>query len=775
MKNPKKKRMNWKKSKFAKILANYVIEIYQTLEDSKFTRGIMFDERPLAQILIEETSKEIIGHNQAFIQRQNIRRNSLLNKKEKNNNNEERNVKLIYLSLLKFKGFIRYMTFQGISTQDIRYSSCYLKHNFYREGSYVMRKYDKSNALYGIITGKVVVRDICPNDKYKKFYMDTIRGNFNDEEIRNINNIDYEYFMSDLEEESEIEDNSNRKTVDNNIDNDNDNDSVYKNIINYKRKEKKKKIRRPGRGSTVNMRPKYDISIFQKKKTYEIDEKELKRREKLDKLREKFLSKLTEEQIDDLIDEKYYTTKRKSITKISIIKRMREENDEKKKKEKKIIKAIKENQVPKDIDKNIITLRQFILDFEEERVILNQGMCFGEWGCVYNIPRTSSIYCLEDTNLFYLEKKYFDKILYPKFSAADIKKVHFILSKFPFLKKDLKFRHLLTKITPEFFDSGDIVYTPFDDAKIIYLLYRGEASLVELPYKPKNKEDYLNRKSDLKNIIDFCQGGISGLEASQRKGKYDYCLIVKKDFTVFLKMNVDYISKKYLTFKESIKDLYEQHKNVIEKFEERKKQYFKSNHLKEKKINDKKKEFNLEMKRPSSARPKSTITNLKTKLNLSNNLNDKSFLFKFDKNSIKTRIKSSKRPISLKLDFNKGKSKIRKNKKHYSNLNTNSLTQRLFLTSTTNNNSIINNSTIKNSFIKTTLNDNDNENEVMPLIKNDKVDKKKEILIEHKINKFNLFKQLGLPLPIKNYRIKKGQKFFNTGKYEIPILSKVEL
>ena len=77
--------MNWKKSKFAKILANYVIEIYQTLEDSKFTRGIMFDERPLAQILIEETSKEIIGHNQAFIQRQNIRRNSLLNKKEKSN------------------------------------------------------------------------------------------------------------------------------------------------------------------------------------------------------------------------------------------------------------------------------------------------------------------------------------------------------------------------------------------------------------------------------------------------------------------------------------------------------------------------------------------------------------------------------------------------------------------------------------------------------------------------------------------------------------------
>ncbi len=44
----------------------------------------------------------------------------------------------------------------------------------------------------------------------------------------------------------------------------------------------------------------------------------------------------------------------------------------------------------------------------------------------------------------------------------------------------------------------------------------------------------------------------------------------------------------------------------------------------------------------------------------------------------------------------------------------------------------------------------------MHLIKNDKFDKKKERLIEHKNNKFNLFKQLALPLPIKNYWIKKG-------------------
>lgn len=68
------------------------------------------------------------------------------------------------------------------------------------------------------------------------------------------------------------------------------------------------------------------------------------------------------------------------------------------------------------------------------------------------------------TQIFFIKKK----IFYIQNFLLQIKKVHFILNKFPFLKKDLKFRHLLTKITPELFDSGDIVYTPFDDTKIIY-------------------------------------------------------------------------------------------------------------------------------------------------------------------------------------------------------------------------------------------------------------------------------------------------------------------
>ena len=787
------KKSTWKNGRFAKVFASFILEIYQNIEDSQFTQGIMFDERPLTQILIEETSKEIITHYSLTAKKIFINQRRKTNNKKDLKYQEERNVRLIYLSLLKFKGFLRYMSFQGISNQDVRNSSCYLKHNFYQKGTYIMRKYDKSDALYGIITGKCAIRDIYPKDTYKKFYMDSIRGNFNEEEYRNINNIPDENFMSDLEEESESDDDDyikriRKKNFENQyLENSNFQNIKNKNNHNYNNKYNKSNrnsISSPRRGrkngSVIN-NTKLNLSpIFNQKKSYEIDEKELIRRAKIDKIRENFLSKLTEEQIDDIIDEKIFTTKRKSITKISILKRMKDETEKKiKPKVKKIIKSITKNQTPNDLDSNITTLHNFILDFEEENLIIKQGMCFGEWGCVYNIPRTSSIYCLEDTNIFYLEKKYFDKLLYPKFSAADIKKVHFILNKFPFLKKDLKFRHLLTKITPEFFDSGDIVYTPFDDAKIIYLLYRGEASLVQLPYNPISKDDYLNRKHDLKTILDFREGGISGLEASQRNGKYEHCLIVKKDFTIFLKMNVDFINKKYLTFKDSIKELYSQHKIVIKQFEERKKEMNKFLDIKQKKNEE-------EIIRPNSSyNSKHNLSNIVTKVNISSYLNDKNHNYTtIDKNYKK---KGKKNIISLKLDIkNNNKLSNRNQKNHHfhynlnnytntnintnsnTNTNSNNITQRFFLTSTTNiNYPSINNKNNNDTYF-------DTEENIIPNIKIQKKKKEHNLFIK-KINKTNFVKQLGLPSPINHYKKVNGKSIFNSGKYEIPFLSNIDL
>ena len=441
----------------------------------------------------------------------------------------------------------------------------------------------------------------------------------------------------------------------------------------------------------------------------------------------------------------------------------------KKKKKNKIIKSIKKYQTPEDLKDNVTTLKNFILDFENERITLSEGLCFGEWGLIYNIPRTTSIYCLKDTNIFYLEKKYFDQLLYQKFSKADIKKVHFILNKFPFLKKDLKFKYLLTKITPVFFDNGAIVYTPFDDAKIIYLLYRGEASLCKLNVNVQNKEEYLNKKNDLKAIIDFIEGGICGLEAGQEIKKYEYCLLVKKDFTIFLRINVDFMNKKYSTFKDSIKELYINYKNVIEQFKHKKKILEQSSSDKNKNKINLSDEFQMRRSFSNFQKRKNNLSNIMT---LTNNIWERNF------NSNNKKLKKNKPKISLKYNLKNFPFSNRNSIKKLSN----NFSERLFLTTTNNNsnyNSHIYNTNHQSKIIKSeNFSSFDDNDLIMPIIrdKNEK-EKNKEIKknFNKNMNKNEILKQLGLPYPIKSIKIIKGKNYFNTGKYEIPLLTNVKI
>ena len=45
---------------------------------------------------------------------------------------------------------------------------------------------------------------------------------------------------------------------------------------------------------------------------------------------------------------------------------------------------------------------------EEEKLRLSEGMCFGEWGLIYNKERTASAIVIEDADLFTLDKDNFD-------------------------------------------------------------------------------------------------------------------------------------------------------------------------------------------------------------------------------------------------------------------------------------------------------------------------------------------------------------------------------
>ena len=567
---------NWikriKKNKATIALSKYLIFIIKQINEKNIHDEFIKKNLGYDEILIEEASKDILELNPKKKRRKfhqltskNIIKKGLstlfdFKQKEK----EERNVHLIYYCLLKFKGLIRYMNFQGLEKGDIKKISYYIKHIKFKKGEYVFRQGDKSDALYGVINGKVIIREIKPNDYFKKLKEDYFSGNLNEENFDSISNIPIYYFMSDCEEgSSESESESENNDNNNNENNNNNNKNNNKNNINN------------NKNNINNIEFDYN-SDDEKRKKYKKkksilnspDSPEIIRRtrEKINKLRFQKVEKETEDQIDRDIDKKVIWERRKEIDLKIRFKKPKKKI--KKPKEKIIIKSLKEFQTPKEELKEEI-LFNFIKEFEYENFQITNGMCFGEWGLVYSIPRTTSIYCIEDCNLFYLEKPYFKRILSSKFELSDINKIDFLLKTFPILKNNpennIRIGHLLTKIVPMFFENEAIVYTPFDKALNIFAIYQGECNLVSLK-NPKNKDDYLMRKRDLKVISILTEGAISGFESClDYDSNYNNALIISKEFTTLLKINIKVISEKYKDFKKSVYPMFIEHKKIYDR------------------------------------------------------------------------------------------------------------------------------------------------------------------------------------------------------------------
>ena len=120
-----------------------------------------------------------------------------------------------------------------------------------------------------------------------------------------------------------------------------------------------------------------------------------------------------------------------------------------------------------------------------------------------------------------------------------------------------------------FFENEAIVYTPFDKALNIFAIYQGECTLVSLK-NPKSKEDYLMRKRDLKVISILTEGAITGFESCfDYESNYNNALIISKEFTTLLKININVISEKYKDFKKSVYPLFIEQKKIYERIKKR--------------------------------------------------------------------------------------------------------------------------------------------------------------------------------------------------------------
>jgi len=91
-------------------------------------------------------------------------------------------------------------------------------------------------------------------------------------------------------------------------------------------------------------------------------------------------------------------------------------------------------------------LKEF--DLEEEIERLNDGMCFGEWGLMYNLPRSASAYTMEDTHLLYLDKEFFKYCFFKAMYRAISEKKNFFLKTLPFLRGLSKVEEFLKNVNP---------------------------------------------------------------------------------------------------------------------------------------------------------------------------------------------------------------------------------------------------------------------------------------------------------------------------------------
>ena len=515
-------RLSLSNNSWIKIFRSYLLKIIKELDQQNLIQILFKSESNINEIIIKESSKPIIDIL-------NIRNNNKINKElNKSKIIDERNTDLLYYCLLQFKGLNRYLKFHGILKDDIRKISNYIINKKKKKGEYIFRTNEKSKYLYGLIKGKNEYRKIKYIDKTSKFKIDMMKDNF-----KNINfkeEIPFELFMSDCEDD--------------------------------------------GQDSLIEETEEKEEEEEEEEKSYsENEEKKLE-----------FLSKLTEEDIDRKIDNIIIKEKRKKVDlKVKPIKEEKKEYEIIN-----IIKAINKHQTPdfyfnKEENKEI--LEQFIKEFEYIEKEILPGECFGELNLVNKNFMNDPIICIEDSEYFCLERDIFKKLLLKRFNKSHIDKIRFIANKFPIFKNEMKTSNLLNQIIPYYYEKETLIYSPFDKAENLYLVYQGECHLISID-NIKNKYDYI--QSNKKKIISkLLVGGIAGYESCLNQNNYyENTLIVKKPYTILFKINVNYINQIYKGFIKSINPLYQEQKFIYDDLSKKNKEILRRLFIKKQKIND---------------------------------------------------------------------------------------------------------------------------------------------------------------------------------------------
>ena len=311
-----------------------------------------------------------------------------------------------------------------------------------------------------------------------------------------------------------------------------------------------------------------------------------------------------------------------------------------------------------------------------------QGMCLFEWELIKNRTFLYNAYAIENTNIFFLEKELFDRILSSHISRSDIERKYFITARIPILTLDN-----LVNVQPEFYNKNYIVYTEFDKATEAILFYKGSGAITTLN-NAKTKKDIHERKKELKIITTVERGGLVGLEIGKNNLEnediyYDNTLIIIEDNTIIFRLNIDNLrgkSKKLgRNLKKFFNELYNQQNDFISNLTKNslnKLKIKKVPNLEEKRLNSLKKLFvtlsnqKVELKKNKFEKIKTQIlaNHLNTEINYYKNYID-NLKYKGNKRNKKLVIlektQNSKSPEQISKEF----LSTEKNVRNFENLN----------------------------------------------------------------------------------------------------------
>ena len=198
---------------------------------------------------------------------------------------------------------------------------------------------------------------------------------------------------------------------------------------------------------------------------------------------------------------------------------------------------------------------------EIERGVCHEGQFFGEWGLIFDIPRTTSAVSVNsDSVLLSFNKKTFDKYFSRPLikSENDIKVFLFEkIKSFGSLSKKL-FNQYYREIKKLFPKRDECIFEENEIADRIYLIYKGKC--------------YIKQKKCKNPILIKDKGDFAGLVSFTDNNKYEYSLYSSANDTVVFKLRVnDYVSTFYSALKKELLPYHYAQVNIMERCKENKK------------------------------------------------------------------------------------------------------------------------------------------------------------------------------------------------------------